>query len=205
MERKHPSNHLQQAIQTIVSAINQRLIGRTGPLVVSLDGGSGAGKSTLASEVASQLNATIIQCDDFFDATITDDEWDSFTVEQRCHRCIDWQRMRNEALLPLLAGKDAQYRPFSFSSGNALATHMVTLQPSNIIILDGIYSSLLEMSDVDHLTVLVDVSPELRRYRHNTREGSDDVEWHRRWDLVEDYYFSVIRPAASYHLIVFNT
>ncbi|TMV44382.1 hypothetical protein FE783_32500 [Paenibacillus mesophilus] len=205
MENNHPSHNLQQVIQTIVSSINQRLIGQIGPLIVSLDGGSGAGKSTLAAEVASRLDATVIQCDDFFDATITNEEWDSFTVEQKCHRCIDWQRMRNEALLPLLAGKKAQYRPFSFSSGNGLALHMVTLQPSKIIILDEIYSSLPEMLDVVHLTILVDVLPELRRYRHNSREGTDDVDWHSRWDAVEDYYFSVLRPPTSYHLIVFNT
>ncbi|MDR6550636.1 hypothetical protein [Paenibacillus qinlingensis] len=205
MQNNHPSAQLQQAIQTIVSAINPYMIGRTGPLVVSLDGGSGAGKSTLAAELASELDATIIQCDDFFDATITDNAWDSFTVDQKCNRCIDWQRMRNEALLPLLAGKIAQYHPFSFSSENALASQMVTLQPSNLIILDGIYSALPEMFDVDHLTVLVDVLPELRRCRHNTREGTDDVDWHRRWDPVEDYYFSVVRPPAFYQVIVFNT
>lgn len=92
-------------------------------------------------------------------------------MEQKCHRCIDWQRMRNEALFPLLEGKKAQYRPFSFSSGDGLASHMVALQPSKIIILDGIYSSLPEMLDVVHLTILVNVIPELRRFRHNIREG----------------------------------
>lgn len=205
MEKKHPSHNLQEAVQSIVSAINQRLIGRTGPLVVSLDGGSGAGKSTLAAEMASQLGATLIQCDDFFDATITDDEWDSFTLEQKCHRCIDWQRMRNEALLTLLLAKKAQYHPFSYSSENGLASHLVTKEPSEVIILDGIYSTLPELSDVVDLSVLVDVVPELRRLRHNIREGTDDVDWHRRWDSVEDYYFSVLRPPTSYDLIVFNT
>ncbi|WP_197081198.1 uridine kinase family protein [Gordoniibacillus kamchatkensis] len=194
-----------EAVQSIVSVINQRLIGRVNPLVVSLDGGSGAGKSTLAAEVASQYGATVIQCDDFFDATITEDEWDSFTLEQKCHRCIDWQRMRKEALLPLLAGKKAQYHPFSFSSGNGLASHWVTKEPSEVIILDGIYSSLPDLSDVVDLFVLVDVVPELRRHRHNMREGSADAAWHRRWDSVEDYYFSALRPPTSYDLIVFNT
>lgn len=113
--------------------------------------------------------------------------------------------MRDEALLPLLAGKIAQYRPYSFSSGNGLALHKITLQPSNIIILDGIYSSLPEMLDVVDFTILVDVLPELRRHRHNIREGTNDVDWHRRWDAVEEYYFSVLRPPTSYHLIVFNT
>lgn len=99
MENNHLTHKSQEAVQSIVSAINHRMISRTNPLVVSLDGGSGAGKSTLAAEVASHLGATIIQCDDFFAATITDNEWDTYTTEQKCRLCIDWQRMRTEALL----------------------------------------------------------------------------------------------------------
>lgn len=193
-----------EAVQTIISAINQRLVGRTSPLVVSLDGGSGAGKSTLATEVASHLGAAVIQYDDFFDATITNDEWDSYTSEKKCRHCINWQRMRNEALLPLIRGEKAQYHPFSFSSDNGLALYFVTIEPSEVIILEGIYSSLPELSDVVDLTVLVDVLPEIRRNRHNIREGTDDVEWHLRWDSAEDYYFSVLRPPASFDLIVVN-
>lgn len=67
--------------------------------------GSGAGKSTLAAEVASHVGATVIQCDAFFDATITDEEWNTSTSEWKCRRCIDWQRLHKEALLPLIAGK----------------------------------------------------------------------------------------------------
>jgi hypothetical protein len=34
-----------EAVHLIVSSINERLVGQTGPLVVCLDGGSGAGKT----------------------------------------------------------------------------------------------------------------------------------------------------------------
>ncbi|CAG7643488.1 uridine kinase [Paenibacillus allorhizosphaerae] len=203
MEKNHLSHNSLKAVQSIVSAINHRLIDKY-PLVVSLDGGSGAGKSTLAAEVTSQFGATVIQCDDFFDATVSDNDWDTYSLEQKCRRCIDWQRMRNEALLPLLEGRKAQYHPFSFSSGNGLASHLVTIEPSKVIILDGIYSSLLELSNVNHITVLVDVPPELRRHRHDIREGTDDLDWHLRWDSAGDYYFTVLRPPTSFDLIVVN-
>lgn len=173
-------------------------------MVVSIDSGSGAGKTALSAEAASRVGATVIQCDDFFRATVSNDEWDTYTAEQRCRLCIDWQRMRHEALLPLLAGGIAQYHPFSFSSGSGLALQRVTLKPSKVILLDGIYSSLPELSDLVHFTVLVDVSPELRRQRHNHRENTDDLEWHARWDPAEDYYFTVIRPPSAFDLIVVN-
>lgn len=159
-------SNLKESVQTVISAIDQRLKGRTSPLVVSLDGGSGAGKSTLASEMASSVGATLVQGDDFFAIHIPNDEWDTYSPEQKCRLCIDWERVRTEALLPLLAGEKAEYHPFSFSTMHGLAPWVVTLEPSMVIILDGIYSSQW-LSDVVNLTVLVDVSPDVRRERHN--------------------------------------
>jgi uridine kinase len=204
VEKKPLINKSNEAVLSIVSAIKKRLKSRISPLVVSLDGGSGAGKSTLAAEVASHLGATVIQCDDFFAATITDDEWDTYTSDQKCRRCIDWQGMRTKALLPLIASKNAQYHPFSFSSRNGLSSYLVTKEPSEVIILDGINSSLPELSDVVDFKVLVEVSPEIRRQRHNLRGGNDDVAWHLRWDSAEDYYFSGLCSPTSFDLIVVN-
>ncbi|MBY7143543.1 hypothetical protein KFZ56_10895 [Virgibacillus sp. NKC19-3] len=70
-----------------------------------------------------------------------------------------------------------------------MSPSFVTKEPSMVIILDGIYSSLPELSDIVDVKVLVDVLPEVRRYRHNVREGNDDEAWHQRWDPAEDYYF----------------
>ncbi|MFD3257269.1 hypothetical protein ACE3MQ_01510 [Paenibacillus lentus] len=81
MEKNQLSENSLKAVQSIVSAINHRLNDKY-PLVVSLDGGSGAGKSTLAAGVASQLVAAVIHCDDFFEATVPDNDWDTYSLEQ---------------------------------------------------------------------------------------------------------------------------
>lgn len=202
MENGHLTRGSEEVVQTIVSAISQRLMSHKSTLVVAIDGGSGAGKSTLAAAVASNVEATLIPCDDFFSATITDAQWDTCTPEQRCRRCIDWQRVRNEVLEPLLAGRVTLYRPFSFESEDGMASYWVKKEPAQVVILDGIYSALPELSDIVHLTVLVNVCPEIRHQRHNLREGNDDVDWHARWDPAEDYYFTVLRPPASFDLVV---
>lgn len=135
IEKNDLSQNSLKAVQSIVTLINHRLNEKY-PLVVSLDGGSGAGKSTLATGVTSQLGTAVIHCDDFFDATVPDNEWDTYSLEQKCRHCIDWQRMHHEALLPLLEGKKAHYHPYySFSSDNDLTSHLVTIEPSNVIIL----------------------------------------------------------------------
>lgn len=203
LNNNHSLYALKETVQSIVLTINQALKARNRPLVVSFDGGSGSGKSTLASEVALSVGATIIHCDDFFAVEIPDHEWDIYSVEKKCRLCIDWERVRTEALLPLLAGKKAEYHPFSFSTMNGLSSEVVVLEPLRIIILDGIYSSHW-LSDLTNLTILVDVAPDIRRIRHNLREGTEDREWHLRWDPVEDYYFSVLRSPDSFDLVVVN-
>lgn len=193
---------LQKAVHSIASEIDQRLMSRINPLVVAIDGGSGAGKSTLAEAIALHIGATVIHCDDFFLATITDAEWDTYTPEQKCRLCIDWQRVRQEVLEPLLEGRAARYHPFSFETEDGLASDWVGKVPAKVIILDGIYSARPELADIVHLTVLVNVSPEVRHQRHNLREGNDDAEWHARWDPSEDYYFTVVRDPSSFDLVV---
>ncbi|PAD67955.1 hypothetical protein CHH83_16350 [Bacillus sp. 7586-K] len=203
MKNNHSFYNLKESAQSIVLTINQCLKDRNRPLVVSFDGGSGSGKSTLASEVSSSVGATIIHCDDFFAVEIPDYEWDIYSVEKKCRLCIDWKRVRAEALLPLLAGEKAEYHPFSFSTMKGFSSEEVVLEPSKVIILDGIYSSHW-LSDLTNLTILVDVAPDIRRNRHNLREGNEDREWHLRWDPVEDYYFSVLRSPDSFDLVVVN-
>lgn len=114
LKNNHSFYNLKESAQSIVLTINQGLKDRNRPLVVSFDGGSGSGKSTLASEVASSVEATIIHCDDFFAVEIPDHEWDIYSVEKKSRLCIDWERVRAEALLPILAGEKAEYHPFSF-------------------------------------------------------------------------------------------
>ncbi|WP_339177089.1 hypothetical protein [Oceanobacillus sp. FSL W7-1293] len=109
-----------------------------------------------------------------------------------------------KSTLPLIAGESVQYHLFSFSTGTGLTPSSVTDAPSKVIILDEIYSSLSELSDVVDFKVLVDVLPAVCRYRSNVREGYADEAWHKQWDSAEDYYFSVLCPPSSFDLIVIN-
>ncbi|SFI35461.1 Uridine kinase [Paenibacillus sp. UNC496MF] len=172
------------------------------PLLVALDGGSGAGKSTLALLAAPLIGAAVVHYDDFFDASVADEEWDRCTPGQKCRRCMDWRRARREALRPLLAGEAASYRPFSFETGDRLAPVPVVVRPADIILLDGIYSTLPELADLIGFAVLVDAPPDVRRRRHDEREPGDERDWHARWDPAEDFYFAELRPPSAFDLVL---
>jgi uridine kinase len=195
---------------TIVREIERRLVGRTKPLIVALDGGSGAGKSLIAAELASALDMVIIPTDDFYASNVSDAGWDARSHAQRVADGIDWRRLRAEAIEPLMAGGTARWHPFDFEAKCPdgtfpLATLPATREPAAVVILDGAYSSRPELADLIDLTVLVDVSAGERRRRLVERDGTAYTDaWQARWTVAEDYYFTVVRPPSSFDLVVVN-
>ncbi len=177
-------------------------------MLIALDGGSGAGKSTLAALIAKELNAALIPSDDFYSAHISNAEWDSYTPAQKVAEVIDWRRLRRNALEPLLAGKPARWHPFDFTrlrpdGTYPLSAHYVERAPADVIVLDGAYSSRPELADLIDLAVLVDVSIAVRHARLDGREPADFLkDWHARWDVAENYYFTTVRPKSSFDLVV---
>ncbi len=71
-----------------------------------------------------------------------------------------------------------------------------------MVILDGAYSARPELDDLVGLAVLVDVPPEERRRRVLARDSPMDETWFARWDAAERFYFTHIRPAATFDLVV---
>ena len=201
---------LAEACYQINSAINPILLTRLPPISVALDGGSGAGKSTLASQLEQELDSVVIQLDDFYSANIPDWEWETRSIPQRAKDVLEWQRLRSDALEPLLAKKPAKWHPFDFAAGlrpdgtYALSQQWVEKHPASVIFLEGAYSSSPEIADLINLTVLIDVPILERHQRLDIREGDKGFlqHWHLLWDAVEGYYFSEIRPKSSFDLVV---
>ena len=72
-----------------------------------------------------------------------------------------------------------------------------------MVVLDGAYSTRPELADLIDLAVLVDVPAEVRHARLRAREDPDFLQhWHVRWDAAEEHYFTRVRPASSFDLVV---
>jgi uridine kinase len=204
---------LQGATMAIASEISRRrgTRGDDVPMLVAFDGPSGSGKSTLAGLVAAELEAAIVPSDDFFAAEIADAAWDALSPRERAAAAIDWRRLREQALVPLLAGKMASWHPFDFAAGTrpdgsfAMAADAVTRAPSAVILLEGAYSSRPELADLIEFAVLIDLPTAERHRRIASRDEKAFADaWHARWDAAEDYYFTAVRPPSWFDLVVTN-
>jgi uridine kinase len=188
------------SIESVVQAIQQTSVSGGGPVLVAIDGRSGVGKSTLAAELARKLDAAVVSGDDFF-AGGADEEWARRSPEERAAWCIDWRRLRDEALEPLLAGRSAAWRPF-YALGPE--SPPVTVAPKPVIVLDGAYSGRPELADIVGVAVLVVVrDDETRRRRLIAREGEPFMAaWHSLWDAAEDHYFSKVARPARFDFVI---
>jgi uridine kinase len=202
---------LTTACRAVVGEIRRLTAEGRIPLLVALDGGSGAGKSTLAALIAEEVGAALVSSDDFFAADVPDAEWDARSVEERARDCIDWRRLRAEALEPLLAGRPARWRAFDFESGSCpdgsygMRLDDAQREPAPVVLLEGAYSARPELADLIGLAVLVDAPVSVRHARLAAREEAGFLErWHARWDAVEAHYFTKVRPAALFDLVGTN-
>ena len=203
------THRLADAAQTILAEIERRTDHRQAPMLIALDGGSGAGKSTLAAILGQNIHAVVVPLDDFFAAHIPDWQWEAFSIAERAKHVFDWQRLRADALEPLLANRSATWYPFDFAAGlrpdgtYALSAHSVERQPAPVLMLDGAYSASPQIADLVDLTALIDVSVSERHRRLAARENEPFLQrWHAVWDDVETYYFTEVRPKASFDLVV---
>jgi uridine kinase len=170
------------------------------PTIVALDGRSGAGKTTLAASVASRLEATLIDGDDFY-RDLPERDRLCLGPADGARLYFDWERLRDQVLGPLSRGRSASYRPFDWISGHGLTKEPVHLAASAFVVLDGVYSARPELAGYVDATVLVETDLEERAKRLAAR-GHGHASWVARWEAAEDIYFTEIRPPSAFDVIV---
>ena len=204
-----PSSATARAADVIVGEIRRRMVGRDTPMLVALDGASGSGKSTLARLIAAELDAALVQTDDFYSTIPRDAAWHARPPEERAAAAIDWRRLRAEALEPLRAGKPANWRPFVSAVGRrpdgtfASDTSFIEREPTAVVVLEGVTSTRPELADLIDLSVLVQVPVTVQHQRIAERWGMplQDTPF-ARWEPAEQHYLTEVRPASSFDLVV---
>jgi uridine kinase len=149
-------------------------------------------------------NIAIVHTDDFY-RDVPEAERLELTPAEGVDRYFDWERLRATALLPLRNGGRARYGCFDWGAGRGL-TKAITINPRDIVLVEGVYSARPEFADLLDLKVLVEAANDKREKRRQQRDRTvsrdDPHGWDARWDAAERHYFHAIRPRATFDLIV---
>jgi uridine kinase len=170
----------------------------SGVEIVAVDGHSAAGKSTFAAALASRTDAALVPADDFY--RVMDQETRArLSAQEGIARYFDWERMRDEVLVPLRAGRDAVYLPYDWDTG-LLAERAITIRAAPAVLLDGVFTSRPELAPFLDLCVLIEAPADLR-WRRQLGRG-DSLGWLRRWEAAERLFFTEVRAPETFDLVV---
>jgi uridine kinase len=147
-----------------VEAVVRLFVARRGrPVgIVAVDGHSAAGRSTFAALLATELAATIVHADNFY-RVMGDRRRATLTAAEGASEYFDWQRLRDEALVPLRSGSSARFHPYDWER-NALALATVSVSPSPVVIVEGLFVSRPELRHLVDVAVLVTEDAETPRH-----------------------------------------
>jgi molybdopterin-guanine dinucleotide biosynthesis protein A/uridine kinase len=188
-------------VSSILDLVAERAKTTDPPVVIAIDGPSCSGKSILAAAIALRSGASILEGDDFYRDTLP-----SLTATQReamsdaavVDVVIEWERLRNDGLLPLRAGHAATFRPYDWGANNGRLASAKTVPAAKLIIVEGVYAARQELADLIDFAIYLGIDPDVRAKRYAQRE--DDPGWRGFWERGEVYYFSDVRPPASFDL-----
>ena len=172
------------------------LLRREGPVLVAIDGSCTSGKTTLAAALAARYDCNVFHMDDFF-----------LRPEQRTPERfaeaggnVDYERFREEVLLPLASGKAFSYRPFDCKTFTLSAPVPVT--PRQLTIVEGSYALHPHFGEPYTLKILLTVDPAVQRQRVLERPEFLHKRFFREWIPMENRYLEHFRIAGNVDLIL---
>ena len=152
-------------------------------IVIAIDGNCTAGKTTLASVLEKEYDCNTFHMDDFF-----------LRPEQRTPERyaqpggnVDYERFREEVLLPLKTGKAFSYRPFSCKTFTL--SEPVAVVPKALNIVEGTYCLHPYFGDAYDLKLFLSVDPELQKQRIYQRPQFLQQRFFTDWIPMEKLYF----------------
>lgn len=171
-----------------------------GPLFVAIDGGAGAGKTTLAKGIRDHCGRVSILRTDHFFRPLNEYPATRLGAEELYKLYFPWERMRDEALLPLSRGETARYQKYDWSADRLL--DWVSVEPEEVVLVEGVYSSRPELRAMLDAVIFVDAPRDERLRRMLARGPNPFGDWMTPWMAAEDWYFEHIRPHDAADLIL---
>ena len=157
-------------------------------ILIAIDGRSGSGKTRLSAFLAGKYDANVFHMDDFF-------LQESQRTPERMTEIggnVDYERFREEVLIPLWYGDDVVYRPFNCKTMVIEKEKEQVIKHKRINIIEGSYSLHPYFGEPYQLKIFCDIDPENQISNITARIG-DDPEMLSKfkdiWIPKENEYF----------------
>lgn len=173
-----------------------RLLETRETILIAIDGKCTSGKTTLARMLSEYYDCNVFHMDDFFlrPCQRTPERYAQIGGN------VDYERFREEVLLPLQAGLPFSYRPFYCKTMTLSEPVQVTAKKLNII--EGSYSLHPYFGDPYDLKILLTVDPLLQQQRVLERPEFVRQQFFTRWIPMENRYLEEFRISERADLIL---
>lgn len=164
-------------------------------IMVAIDGRCASGKTTLCGIISERTDCCVVHADDFF-----------LRTEQRTPERfteiggnIDYERIRDEVLIPFGRTGQGIYRPFS-------CRYMKLIEPvsfsGNMLVIEGSYSMHPALWEYYDLSVFMTTPPptQLRRLKERSPKLID--RFMNEWIPMEEKYFNGYNIAEKSDMII---
>ena len=168
------------------------------PYILAIDGRCASGKTTLANELSQSLNCNVVHMDDFYLPF-------ALRTPERMAQPggnIEFERLKNEIILPLKSGSDAVYRPYACHEDRFLPT--VRLSAAANIIIEGSYSCHPLLADMLDIKVFMDIAPEKQLSRIAVRNPGHVEAFRTVWIPREEFYFAECAVRERCDMVLMN-
>ena len=184
-------------LESIYEKLLEQSAGKSGPVILAIDGRCGAGKSTLGAELSAEWDANLFHMDDFYLQP------HQRTAERLAEPGgnVDRERFLEEVLLPLHTGNPVLYR--RFDCGSFTFEEGQTIEPKPIAIVEGSYACHPLLRDYYDLRIFLDIDPQTQAERILKRNGPEVLERFKSiWIPLEENYFRECRVRESCDFIL---
>lgn len=173
------------------------LLERRSLVLVAVDGGAGTGKSTFTRALAAEVEPVVpfvsVRLDNFFRPS-AERGGALATVDDH-----DWQRLREQVIMPLRAGRDARYLRYDWPNDRLQQWRTVT--PAGVVLIDGVSSLRRELAADYDLKIWMSCPPATRVARLG-RRGDTPPEEVEHWMPSEDAYIRDHYPQGRADLVI---
>lgn len=193
--------------EPVVMKIKQLLNSKVGCIVVTIDGMSASGKSTLGFYLKEIFECNLFHMDDFF---LQDYQYTKERLSEIGGN-VDYERFKDEVLIPISKKETVFYRPFSCKTRKIENTIEMPFKRLNII--EGSYSQHPYFNDVYEqytdnryqLQIFTEISNELQIERIKNRNGEMMLKrFCLEWIPKENIYFETFRIKEKSHILILN-